>query len=47
MRADEEALDQETSIAEVREAVKRFAAPEGGVVTALDGVSLKVREASS
>jgi len=44
MRVDEEALDQETSIAEVREAVKRFAAPEGGVVTALNGVSLKVRE---
>ena len=44
MRADEKALDEATSIAEVRGAVKRFAAPEGGVVTALDGVSLKVRE---
>ena len=30
-------------IAEVRAAVKRFAAPEGGVVTALDGLSLKVQ----
>ena len=30
-------------IVEVREAVKRFAAPEGGVVTALDGISLKVQ----
>ena len=30
-------------IAEVREAVKRFAAPEGGAVTALDGISLKVQ----
>ena len=35
--------DRDTPVAEVREAVKRFAAPEGGVVTALDGVSLKVR----
>ena len=35
--------DPTTPIAEVREAVKRFAAPEGGVVTALDGVSLKVQ----
>jgi len=32
-----------TPIAEVREAVKRFAAPEGGGVTALDGISLKVK----
>jgi spermidine/putrescine transport system ATP-binding protein len=39
----ERASDQTAPIAEVREAVKRFAAPEGGVVTALDGVSLKVR----
>ena len=43
MSADEEAQDQTTSIAEMREAVKRYAAPEGGVVTALDGVTLKVR----
>ncbi len=31
-------------IAEVREAVKRFPAPEGGVVTALDSISLEVQQ---
>ena len=31
-------------IAEVREAVKRFPAPEGGVITALDNISLRVRQ---
>lgn len=31
-----------TAIAEIRGAVKRYAAPEGGVVTALDGISLEV-----
>ena len=31
-------------IAEVREAVKRFPAPEGGVVTALDNISLEVQQ---
>ena len=40
---EEEARNQQTPIAEVREAVKRFAATEGGVITALDSVSLKVR----
>ena len=43
MSGAEQAPDQTAPIAEVREAVKRFAAPEGGVVTALDGVSLKVQ----
>ena len=38
-----QAPDQTSPIAEVREAVKRFATPEGGAVTALDGVSLKVQ----
>ena len=37
-----QAPDQTSPIVEVREVVKRFATPEGGVVTALDGVSLKV-----
>ncbi len=37
-----QAPDQTSPIVEVREAVKRFATPEGGAVTALDGVSLKV-----
>ncbi len=37
----EEALE---SIAEVKEAVKRFPAPEGGVITALDGISLEIRQ---
>lgn len=32
------------SIAEVQEAVKRFPAPEGGVVTALDGISLEIQQ---
>ena len=32
------------SVAEVREAVKRFPAPEGGVVTALDNISLEVQQ---
>ena len=32
------------SIVEVEDAVKRFAAPEGGVVAALDGISLQIRE---
>ena len=32
------------SIAEVEEAVKRFPAPEGGVITALDGISLKIQQ---
>ncbi len=31
-------------IAEVKEAVKRFPAPEGGVVTALDGISLEIQQ---
>lgn len=31
-------------IAEVNQAVKRFPAPEGGVITALDGVSLKIQQ---
>jgi spermidine/putrescine transport system ATP-binding protein len=39
---EEEAPNQQTPIAELREAVKRFAATEGGVITALDSVSLKV-----
>ena len=43
MRGDEAAADRAAAIAEVREAVKRFPAPEGGAVTALDGISLKVR----
>ena len=37
-----QAPDQTSPIVEVREAVKSFATPEGGAVTALDGVSLKV-----
>ena len=37
-----QASDQTSPIVEVREAVKSFATPEGGAVTALDGVSLKV-----
>ncbi len=32
------------SIAEVKEAVKRFSAPEGGVITALDGISLEIQQ---
>ena len=32
------------SIAEVNEAVKRFPAPEGGVVTALDNISLNIQQ---
>lgn len=32
------------SIAEVTEAVKRFPAPEGGVITALDGISLEIQQ---
>ena len=32
------------SIAEVREAVKRFPAPEGGVITALDNISLNIQQ---
>ncbi len=43
MSGEEEARNQQTPIAEVREAVKRFSATEGGVITALDSVSLKVR----
>ena len=43
MKAEEESGDETALIAEVREAVKRFAAPEGGVVTALDGVTIGVR----
>ena len=43
MSEAEQAPDQTSPIAEVREAVKRFATPEGGAVTALDGVSLKVQ----
>jgi spermidine/putrescine transport system ATP-binding protein len=43
MNGEEQAQDQTAPIAEVREAVKHFAAPEGGVVTALDGVSLNVQ----
>ena len=31
-------------IAEVSEAVKRFSDPEGGVITALDGISLKIQQ---
>ncbi len=38
-----QAPDQTSPITEVREAVKRFATPEGGAVTALDGVSLKIQ----
>ncbi len=43
MSEAEQAPDQTSPIAEVREAVKRFATPEGGAVTALDGVSLKIQ----
>ena len=43
MKADDGAGVEAASIAEVRGAVKRFAAPEGGTVTALDHVSLSVR----
>ena len=32
------------SIAEVREAVKRFPAPEGGVIAALDNISLRLQQ---
>ena len=32
------------SIAEVKEAVKRYPAPEGGVITALDGISLELQQ---
>jgi len=32
------------SIAEVKNAVKRFPAPEGGVITALDGISLEIQQ---
>jgi spermidine/putrescine transport system ATP-binding protein len=35
--------DDSVAIAEVSAAVKRFQAPEGGSVTALDGISLQVR----
>ena len=37
----EEALDY---IAEVKDAVKRFLAPEGGAITALDGISLEIQQ---
>ncbi len=43
MNGEEQTPDQTAPIAEVRGAVKRFAAPEGGVITALDEISLKVR----
>jgi spermidine/putrescine transport system ATP-binding protein len=43
MRGDEAGADQAAPVAEVRQAVKRFPAPEGGAVTALDGISLKVQ----
>ena len=31
-------------IAEVKQAVKRFSTPEGGVITALDGISIKLQQ---
>ena len=43
MGEEDRSPTHEIPIAEVREAVKRFAAPEGGVVTALDGVSLTIQ----
>lgn len=43
MSGEDQTQDSTVPITEVREAVKRFAAPEGGVVTALDGISLKVQ----
>lgn len=36
------AVTRSQSIVEVRGAVKRFAAPEGGTVTALDGISVEI-----
>jgi spermidine/putrescine transport system ATP-binding protein len=43
MRAEEKAPGQAAPIAELHEAVKHFATPEGGVIAALDGISLKVQ----
>jgi spermidine/putrescine transport system ATP-binding protein len=43
MSAGDKAQDPTTPIAEVHDAAKHFATPEGGVVTALDGISLKVQ----
>ncbi|MDH3317780.1 MAG: ABC transporter ATP-binding protein [Gammaproteobacteria bacterium] len=44
MGGEGQAQDQTAPIAEVHEAVKCFAAPDdGGVITALDGISLKVQ----
>ena len=43
MKGDDAGAAQAAAIAEVFEAVKRFPTPEGGAVTALDGISLKVR----
>ncbi len=36
-------MTETASIAEVNDAVKRFAAPEGGVITALGGLSLEIQ----
>ena len=43
MRRNNGGATPSAAIAEVQKAVKRFAAPEGGAVTALDGISLKVQ----
>ena len=43
MSGENHTRERAAPIAEVRHAVKRFAAPEGGTVTALDGISLKVQ----
>lgn len=43
MRLKDRATEKNEAIAEVRDAVKRFTAPEGGTVTALDGISLEIQ----
>ncbi len=43
MGEEDRSQTQHSPIAQVHEAIKRFAAPEGDVVTALDGVSLAVQ----
>ena len=36
-------MNEVSTIAEVKGAVKRFTAPEGGVIKALDGLSLEIQ----
>jgi spermidine/putrescine transport system ATP-binding protein len=43
MSGENQTQDPTAPIAAVRDAVKHFAAPEGGAITALDGISLKVQ----